>query len=101
VVGFHVQQSAEKMLKALLILAGRDVPKLHDISTLMDSLTPELALPTALADTLRDLTPWAVAGRYPAVGRYRGPTTAELTAALEAIDRLADVVATRLGATPA
>lgn len=100
VVGFHLQQAAEKMLKALLILVGHEVPKLHDLDVLIRLLEPVLVLPPVLMDAVRDLTPWAVAGRDPALGRYRGPSVEELITAQDAVDRLAGFVAARLHAAP-
>jgi HEPN domain-containing protein len=64
VIGFHLQQAVEKLLKALL--AARDIPyrKTHDIRQLMDLLEDhQVLLPEPLAD-LDDFTPYAVELRY-------------------------------------
>ena len=34
-LGFHAQQAAEKLLKALLTLHGLDYPRSHDLSVLL------------------------------------------------------------------
>lgn len=38
IFGFHVQQAAEKALKAWIALHGQDVPRTHLLSTLLDQL---------------------------------------------------------------
>jgi len=64
VFGFHAQQAAEKLLKALL--AGREIefPLTHRIQELMDLAADNgIGLPEAL-DEIRYLTPFAVEFRY-------------------------------------
>lgn len=63
---FHIQQAAEKSLKALLVRHRVSFGKTHNIAELL-----ALAEPTSpgIADALRDaraLTPYAVDARYPA-----------------------------------
>jgi HEPN domain-containing protein len=38
IFGFHVQQAAEKSLKAWVALRGLDVPRTHQLSVLLDQL---------------------------------------------------------------
>ena len=62
---FHAQQSAEKYLKALLILKDVDFPKTHDLSTL-NTMCNETGILTGLIPRqLTDLTEYAVRRRYP------------------------------------
>jgi len=62
---FHAQQCAEKYLKACLVEAGRDFPKTHDLSALLQLLLPaEPALATLRAD-LDWLTDVGIEVRYP------------------------------------
>lgn len=63
-VGFHAQQSVEKAAKAVLVLAGVEIPRTHDLERV-------LALAEhadhELPDEVRGagwLTPWAVEFRY-------------------------------------
>ena len=63
-LGFHAQQAAEKLLKA--VLAGRRIsfPYTHRISELIDLLHDHsLSIPPELED-VRFLTPFAVEYRY-------------------------------------
>lgn len=39
VVGFHLQQAAEKLLKAALAERGEDIRKTHDLSYLLDTVS--------------------------------------------------------------
>lgn len=66
-VGFLCQQAIEKLVKAFLISHSQDYPKTHDIRTLLiahvEAIDAELAVEARFAD---ELTPYAVAARYPA-----------------------------------
>lgn len=61
---FHAQQAAEKALKALLVSRGIDFPKSHALDVLAD-LLDENDLKRLDRSALLELSPWAVAGRYP------------------------------------
>src|SRR4051794_36975332 len=59
---FHAQQATEKALKAVLVATGTDFPRTHVLERLADLLGGVELVDRAL---LVQLTPWAVAGRYP------------------------------------
>jgi len=64
IIGFHCQQAAEKLLKALL--SERDIPfrRTHDLREMMDALVDAgCPLPDKLANLDR-LTPYATLFRY-------------------------------------
>ena len=58
------QQSAEKSLKAALVLEGIEFPFTHDLDALRNRLSEEWHVRTAHPD-LAELTQWAVETRYP------------------------------------
>ena len=63
-VGFHVQQAAEKLLKALLAVQGIDYPRTHDLDLLVALLEgTSCSLPADLLDIV-ELTPMATVFRY-------------------------------------
>lgn len=64
IVLFHLQQAAEKYLKALISHHGMHFEKIHDLRRLLD-LCHEcgIALP-AYAEDFVELNPFAVEGRY-------------------------------------
>ncbi len=65
-LGFHAQQTAEKLIKALLALGGHDYPRTHDLGLLLDllaSLDVRVRIPEALL-TVEILTPFATVFRY-------------------------------------
>ena len=67
VFGFHVQQAAEKLLKAWIALLGESYPLTHSIETLLALLADR----GVDAEPFRDLaayTPYAVEFRYAGVG---------------------------------
>lgn len=61
---FHLQQAAEKLVKAELAVLGTTPPKLHDVGHLAGLLPPDHPRRPALA-ALDKLTTYAVAARYP------------------------------------
>ena len=66
-VGFHLQQAAEKALKAALVHAGRTPPRTHDLQYLVTAaaaLAPSLS---PWADHLLGLDDFSVAQRYPSM----------------------------------
>jgi HEPN domain-containing protein len=71
---FHLQQAAEKLLKALLILAGEPFRRTHDLDYLVDRLVPLYPqfAPDPL-DTVRHLGIWSVAYRYPGLEDFQEP----------------------------
>lgn len=60
---FHAQQAAEKALKAVLVARGIDFPRTHTLARLALLLGADAG--AFDQSELDDLTPWAVAGRYP------------------------------------
>jgi HEPN domain-containing protein len=66
-IGFHAQQAAEKMLKALLAARGVDYPKTHNLRVLVELLSAEgLQLPEKLAEIDR-LTQFGMTFRYDSI----------------------------------
>lgn len=64
VFGFHAQQAAEKLLKAVLSHAGIEYPRTHQLAELLDLATDNhIALPPD-SEELRYLSPYAVEFRY-------------------------------------
>ena len=64
-VCFHCQQAAEKLLKAALIVSGRQPPRTHDLMVLLENLRADFPNVEALRDPLAILMPYAVEIRYP------------------------------------
>ena len=71
---WHGQQSAEKALKAALILEGIAFPYTHDLDALK-RLLPENWKVHDIHDDLSDLTEWTIEARYP--GAWPEPTDAD------------------------
>jgi len=64
IIGFHAQQAAEKMLKAVLAYRGIEFPFTHRIADLIDKTVEHgMVLPERLEE-IRFLTPFAVEFRY-------------------------------------
>lgn len=62
---FFAQQCIEKYLKGRLAEAGRQVPKTHDLSVLLDSVLSIEPLWEAARSRVETLTSYAVLFRYP------------------------------------
>ena len=64
VICFHLQQSAEKLMKAVLSKNQISYPKIHDLETLLTLITDNgIALDTN-RELLIELNDYAVEGRY-------------------------------------
>lgn len=63
-LGYHAQQAAEKLIKALLALHGHDYPRSHNIGLLLDLLASHgIPLPERF-EALQTLTPFGTVFRY-------------------------------------
>lgn len=62
---FHCQQTAEKLLKGLLIAARLTAPKTHDLARLAPSVAAKFPTIAHRALAFRPLTSWFLVGRYP------------------------------------
>jgi HEPN domain-containing protein len=67
IICYHCQQAAEKAIKALIVFCGSDgrVPKLHDLSFLLNQLNDHLEVDERYYDCADTLSPYGVAVRYP------------------------------------
>jgi HEPN domain-containing protein len=90
---FHLQQAAEKLLKAVLTAEGIDFPKGHHIGALAASL-PEAHPWRADLMALDGLSSFATALRYPMPGGAlpTAPEVPELASASDRLTRLLDEV---------
>ena len=66
VFGFHVQQAAEKSLKAWLALLGRVYPLTHNLEALLELLSERNEVSCRFRKLI-DYTPYAVEFRYEGV----------------------------------
>ncbi len=87
---YHCQQAAEKVIKGILIAAGRAFRRTHDIDELADlaqSAYPHLG---PLLDRCRSFSVWGTAYRYPAIEDVPEPlpSIADLHAALQDLGAL-------------
>jgi HEPN domain-containing protein len=64
VFGFHCQQAAEKLLKAVLVHAGVAYRRTHDIAELLDVASDSGIEVAPGLDAATRLTPYAVEQRY-------------------------------------
>jgi HEPN domain-containing protein len=64
VAGFHYQQAAEKLLKALLAERDVDFPRTHDLLRLKELVEDEGYRLPVTAEQLDALTPYAATFRY-------------------------------------
>lgn len=96
IVGFHLQQAAEKTLKGLLVLAGQEPPRSHALARL-DHLLAEASIASPLSpEDIQGLQPFAIEERYPILSPV--PVAREELAHL--IEAVARAVAVLEGALP-
>jgi HEPN domain-containing protein len=63
-IGFHAQQSVEKAVKAVLVLAGARLPRIRDLERLLALAFESGSPPPASVADGGWLTPWGVQFRY-------------------------------------
>ncbi len=88
VAAFHTQQAAEKLLKALIAMAGIEPPRVHDLAELTDLAGKAKSDVRTLAEKIETITSWAVLTRYPSHGDTPPPTTGEIADALRLVKQL-------------
>ena len=93
VYGFHVQQAAEKLLKAWIALLGASYPLTHSIESLL-KLLAERSIDTTPFLDLGAYTPYAVEFRYAGVGPDAKPI--DRTGALEMVEGLLEQVGKKI-----
>ena len=64
IIGFHVQQTVEKAIKAVLTRLGTQYEYTHDLSLLYQQVEDARADPPTTLDALEELVPFAVQFRY-------------------------------------
>lgn len=76
---YHIQQAAEKSIKAVLTHLAIPFPRTHNLKVLLELLPPTLVPPDLVAQAAA-LTDYAVVSRYP--GAYEAVTEDEYQEAL-------------------
>ncbi len=90
---YHCQQASEKLLKGLLVQAGADFRKTHDLDTLGEAVLPHFPTLRPLLTIMGAWTAWSVAYRYPGEDeREPEPSIEELSGALDAIAQLESIL---------
>lgn len=94
-VGFHLQQAAEKALKAWLAMLGETFPLTHNLATLLGLLSDCGVEPKAF-EPVTDLTRYAVEFRYEAASdadrEQVAVTRATVSGLVAEVRRLLDVL---------
>jgi len=94
-IAFHLQQAAEKTLKALLASRSIVYPKTHDLDALFDLLPPESPLLLSFREKLIGWTSYAVDMGYDITGY---PEKEEMVEALKTAKELRSAVAAEIPA---
>jgi len=63
-LGFHAQQAAEKAIEAVIVTAGLELNRTHDLAALASMMLTAGINPPLTLDELRLLNPFAVEFRY-------------------------------------
>jgi HEPN domain-containing protein len=88
-VAFHVQQAAEKLLKALLASRGVAYPLTHDLRALLNLAVNEIPGLESFRERLLPLNPYAVEIRY---DHSVNPDSEEITSALSTVEELRNAI---------
>ena len=95
VAAFHTQQAAEKLLKALIAMAGIEPPRVHDLAELNDLAADTAPVAGRLSESIETITSWATLTRYPTHGDTPPSTSIEVADALSLVKQLRALVAKR------
>lgn len=77
IIAIEIQQSIEKMLKAILAYHGIRIPKLHDIVELQKQCNEHINLTGVKIDDLIEITDYYESERYPGP-KFNMPTMNEI-----------------------
>lgn len=88
-VSFHIQQTAEKLLKALLSFHGINYPRTHDLQALLDLAIPQFPVLLPFRERFLGLTSYAVGIRYD-MNFY--PEPGEVLSALQTVKEFQKVI---------
>ena len=97
-IAFHLQQTAEKLIKALLASLGVIYPKTHDLDELLDLVPAELSDIHSFRERILGWNSYAVDMRYE-IGVY--PEKEEIQAAMQTAKDLSAAVSKRFESGPA
>jgi HEPN domain-containing protein len=64
---YHLEQAAEKLIKALLVLASEPFRRTHDLDDLASRVLPVYPQLAVQVEAVRHLSVWGVAYRYPSL----------------------------------
>jgi len=92
IAGFHAQQAAEKYMKAFLIHHGWKLKKTHDLTDLLSDCVSYDSGLSSLSAECQQLTPFVLAGRYPALPI----TEAQCRSAISAAEHIRSEISKRL-----
>jgi HEPN domain-containing protein len=92
IAAYHCQQSVEKIIKGMLVVAGIHFPKTHDLRALADLAEDEFPAWRDLFTRSIPLTGWGFVYRYPGLEDNPPPDGVELSAALAMIDQLSAIL---------
>jgi HEPN domain-containing protein len=77
VAAYHCQQAAEKLVKGLLVVAGAEFPRTHDLAELAGRALPLYPDLIPLLEAIGPLMVWSVAYRYPGIEEDDEPEPGE------------------------
>lgn len=100
IAAYHLQQAAEKLLKAILTTDAIPFRRTHDLGLLGEQVSGARPALHGVISPLRSYSDWSFAFRYPGAPSeaYPEPLPAELAQALAEVTALRDVVADLLAA---
>ena len=92
IAAYHCQQSAEKLIKGMLVCEGVHFPKTHDIRALTELAEAHFPDCGELFSQGIPLTGWGFVYRYPGLEDEPPPDTRDVRDAMATIDALAGLL---------
>lgn len=88
VVGLELQQSIERILKAILALNNQSIPRTHDLAKLLESVKSDIQFNNDIREQCEIATDYFQDNRYPAGSSSFLPSNNEIEKVIEAADQI-------------
>ena len=90
-IAYHIQQTIEKYLKGYLVLNGKKPPKIHELDTLLNHISPFDKSFSEFLDLCEKASRYYIEDRYPPgplIQHERSDIKADLEKAQELVERI-------------
>jgi HEPN domain-containing protein len=92
IVGIELQQSIERILKAVLAYNNLSITRTHDLATLLEAIKNEIEFNNEIREQCEIATDYFIDNRYPVSGSNFLPSDKEIKKIIESADYIYNTV---------